>query len=74
MCAKLNCWEFRNCGMEPGGIFSGIKGECPIPKMMKYDGANGGAGAGRTCWMATSINPRHGSIVCRKNGTALHAM
>lgn len=68
MGAKLNCWEFRNCGREPGGIFSKIHGECPIPKMMKFDGVNGGNGAGRACWTATAMNQRIGSIVCRKNG------
>jgi len=50
MCKKLNCWEFMNCGMEPGGLFSKAKGPCLIPQMMRYDGANGGRGAGRICW------------------------
>jgi hypothetical protein len=53
--------------MEPEGIFSKIYGECPIPKMMKYDGANGGTGAGRICWMAANSLSRNKKIVCRNN-------
>jgi len=50
MSYKLNCWEFRNCGLEPGGILAKIHGECPVPREMKKDGVNGGIGAGRSCW------------------------
>jgi hypothetical protein len=67
MSAKLNCWEFRNCGMEPGGIFSKIHGECPVPKLMKYDGINGGTGAGRICWTLNSANSKTGAMICRNN-------
>lgn len=47
---KINCWEFHNCGMEPGGMFSDVYGPCPVPLAMKYDGFNGGRAAGRVCW------------------------
>jgi len=50
MGSKLNCWEFRNCGLESGGVLSRVYGECTVPKVMKNDGVNGGVGAGRTCW------------------------
>jgi hypothetical protein len=62
---KINCWEFRNCGMEPGGIFSKIYGECPVPEMMKFDGQNGGTGAGRACWMVMHNGSGIGPFVCR---------
>lgn len=29
-----------------------LLGECPVPKMMKFDGMNEGIGGGRACWMA----------------------
>ena len=51
MAKKLNCWEFRNCGREKNGLMAGVLGECPVPKAMRYDGLNGGQGAGRACWM-----------------------
>lgn len=65
---KINCWEYRNCGMEPDGIFSKIHGECPIPKMMKLDGINGGKGAGRACWTVVhSSTPGDAPIPCRNS-------
>lgn len=67
MSQKLNCWEFRNCGMEPGGVFSEIYGPCPVPKMMKYDGLNGGCGAGRVCWMVMNTSSQKGPFICRNS-------
>ena len=51
MSAKLNCWQFMNCGREKGGLLVDLNGECPVSTAMKYDGLNGGIGAGRACWM-----------------------
>lgn len=67
MSRKLNCWEFRNCGMEPGGIFSEIYGVCPIARTMKYDGVNGGLGAGRACWVVMNKSAGKGPFICRNN-------
>lgn len=53
MTKKLNCWQFKNCGREKGGLMADILGECPVPSAMKYDGMNDGIGAGRACWMAS---------------------
>jgi hypothetical protein len=65
---KINCWEFRNCGMEPGGIISKIYGECPVPKMMKRDGVNGGKGAGRDCWTIMHASASgNGPFICRNS-------
>jgi hypothetical protein len=64
---RINCWEYTNCGMEPGGIFAQIYGPCPVPKMMKYDGINGGRGAGRACWMIMNNSRSKGPFVCKNS-------
>jgi len=51
---KINCWQFMNCGREPGGIMVDLLGECPVATALKYDGLNDGRGAGRSCWMVCS--------------------
>jgi len=56
--AKLNCWQYKNCGREKGGIMVDILGECPIPSAMKYDGHNDGIGAGRVCWIVPDTSCR----------------
>lgn len=50
---RLNCWEFKNCGREPGGLMTRIHGVCPVATTMKFDGVNGGHAAGRSCWAVT---------------------
>lgn len=65
MCKKLNCWEYMNCGMEPGGLFAKNYGPCPIPQMMRHDGVNGGRGAGRVCWEVMPGKSGDNSISCR---------
>lgn len=67
MSDRLNCWEFNNCGMEPGGIFAKIHGPCPVPQLMKYDGVNGGRGAGRTCWTLMNSTSFKSPFVCRNS-------
>jgi eukaryotic-like serine/threonine-protein kinase len=67
MGARLNCWEFNNCGMEPGGIFADKYGPCPIPRMMKYDGVNSGRGAGRICWSIMNGSLQNNHLVCRNS-------
>ncbi len=47
---KLNCWEFRKCGREPGGINAHL-GVCPASTEKGLDGEHGGKNAGRTCWI-----------------------
>lgn len=38
-----------------------VLGECPVPAAMKFDGYNGGQGAGRACWMvAHTVTPNEG--------------
>ncbi|HWR83715.1 MAG TPA: hypothetical protein VN285_10455 [Candidatus Deferrimicrobium sp.] len=56
---KLNCWQFKNCGREKGGLAATLYGECPVSTAMELDGLNGGIGGGRACWMVPAA-------VCRQ--------
>lgn len=48
---KKNCWEFMNCGREPGGRNTEKYGECPASATNKSaNGCNGGINGGRVCW------------------------
>jgi hypothetical protein len=48
---KLNCWESKRCGREPGGIKTGELGICPAASREKADGIHGGVNGGRCCWV-----------------------
>jgi len=48
--AKVNCWEFKKCGREPGGAKTAELGVCPAASEAKLDGANNGVNGGRSCW------------------------
>lgn len=48
---KANCWEFKKCGREPGGLKAVELGVCPSAITSKYDGVHGGKNAGRICWV-----------------------
>jgi hypothetical protein len=56
--AKLNCWEFKNCGREKGGLMAGTLGVCPVACAMHCDGLNGGRAGGRVCWTIVSSGNR----------------
>jgi len=45
-----NCWEFRNCGREPGGLNVDELGICPAATNKCYHGVNRGKAGGRFCW------------------------
>ncbi len=47
---KTNCWEYHNCGREPGGRNVPTLGVCPAASNDSYDGINSGKCAGRFCW------------------------
>jgi tRNA A-37 threonylcarbamoyl transferase component Bud32 len=47
---KINCWEFKKCGREPGGGKSTELGICPAAIDKSFDGINRGDMAGRFCW------------------------
>jgi hypothetical protein len=48
---KENCWEFKRCGREPGGMNAGKAGVCPAATCHFLDGAHGGKNSGRACWV-----------------------
>lgn len=48
---KLNCWEFKKCGREPGGRNIAQYGICSIPVAVDSDGMNDGKNGGRACWL-----------------------
>lgn len=47
---KLNCWEVKQCGREPGGKRPDL-GVCPASAEKRLDGVHGGRNAGRACWI-----------------------
>jgi hypothetical protein len=47
---KQNCWEFKNCGRQPGGSKVAELGVCPATVYQDLNGAHGGKNAGRACW------------------------
>ena len=47
---KLNCWEFKKCGREPGGAKSAELGVCPAATETRTNGLNCGKNGGRACW------------------------
>jgi len=51
--AKLNCWEFRKCGREPGGANVDALGVCPAAVASSADCINGGKNGGRVCWIVS---------------------
>ncbi len=50
---KINCWEFKQCGREPGGAKVSELGICAASVEAKTDGVNGGKNGGRICWAVT---------------------
>jgi hypothetical protein len=51
--ATLNCWEFKNCGRQPGGAKVAELGVCPAANAVSLDGTNCGKNGGRACWAVT---------------------
>ena len=48
---KMNCWEHKKCGRQPGGARSGELGVCPVTTYRDLSGVHGGKNAGRACWV-----------------------
>lgn len=51
MAQKVNCWEFKKCGREPGGSKVLEFGVCPASISKEHDKCNNGKNAGRFCWI-----------------------
>lgn len=47
---KLNCWEYKKCGREPGGAKVKELGVCPVFTEKRTDNLNCGKNGGRACW------------------------
>ena len=47
---KLNCWEYKKCGREPGGISVESLGVCPAASDTSFETINSGICGGRFCW------------------------
>ena len=50
---KLNCWEFKKGGREPGGAKAVELGVCPAAVETRVHGTNSGQNGGRACWALT---------------------
>lgn len=48
---KLNCWEFKKCGKQPGKGSKDDPAVCPATAEKRLDGTHGGTNAGRACWV-----------------------
>ena len=50
---KLNCWEVKKCGREPGGAKEKELGICKAAIELRTNGINNGKNGGRACWAIT---------------------
>jgi hypothetical protein len=51
MLRKINCWEFKKCGREPGGAREATLGTCSAATQQLANGIHGGQNGGRACWV-----------------------
>ncbi len=49
----MNCWQFKQCGREPGGAKVFELGVCPAAADISVHGINRGKNGGRICWAVT---------------------
>ena len=49
MASKVNCWQFKKCGREPGGAKVAELGVCRAADA-NVSALNGGTRGGRLCW------------------------
>ncbi|MCW5203768.1 MAG: hypothetical protein QTN59_18440 [Candidatus Electrothrix communis] len=65
----LNCWQFNECGREPGGKHVQIHGVCPVAVETDVDGIHNGKNGGRCCWVIHPFiyNEEKGKGCCMKN-------
>ncbi len=55
--SRINCWEYKKCGRNPGGANTMRLGICPASYDVAADGVNDGRNGGRVCWsVAGNIN------------------
>jgi hypothetical protein len=49
--AKQNCWEFKKCGRELGGVKVAELGVCQAAIESQVNGVHDGINGGRACWV-----------------------
>ncbi|MBW3022368.1 hypothetical protein KY328_05575 [Candidatus Woesearchaeota archaeon] len=47
---RQNCWEFKKCGRELGGVNADEHTVCPASLETNLNGLNFGINGGRICW------------------------
>jgi len=57
-----NCWEFYQCGLEPGGKNAEEVGICPATTETKLNGVNRGKNGGRACWAVSRTLCSNGGV------------
>ena len=57
----MNCWEFKECGREPGGENAQELGVCRASIEDKFNNINLGVNAGRYCWKIKLSEDNHNS-------------
>lgn len=50
---RMNCWEFKQCGRQPGGEKTEEFGVCPATLKVEANGINDGVNGGRSCWVVS---------------------
>jgi hypothetical protein len=53
MTKKINCWEYKKCGREPGVVNVDQLGERTAATDVRADSIHGGINGGRVCWVVT---------------------
>jgi len=51
MAVKQNCWDFKQCGREQGGLKANEFGVCPAAIDTANRGLYGGKNRDRVCWV-----------------------
>ncbi len=51
MTRKINCWEYKRCGRQPGGKNEASLGTCSAATQQLANGIHGGTNGGRACWV-----------------------
>ena len=71
---KLNCWEAKKCGRQPGGEKNSDLGICPAAITFDAHGINDGTNGGRACWAIedTMCSEKYHITFSQKSGTCLN--
>lgn len=51
--SAVNCWQYKKCGREPGGLKALELGVCAASIEKRVSGINHGNNGGRACWAIT---------------------